>query len=267
MNSLDALLPPRDVSTADERPATMASAPLDIPVAHLLVTGDALVGAPGVLPSSSAWRHVPSLADGLLLANELRPQALLIDADAVRGDVRLHCALLRYQPAIVFVTSNPLFAHEAFEMGAVDCLAKPVEHARLALAFERIRSWTRARAEAAAAPAGGEEVASRWLRMVRNGSLVVTPLDNVVYFQAERKLTRVVLEDTDGYLHMGINAVAAKLDPRGFWRLHRSTIVNGRFVSMVQRDELGRLSVRMHGRSELLFVSKSHDALWRDGIF
>jgi len=266
MNSLDALLTPREEPTPDEEPTATASGALDWPSPNLLVTGDALAGAIAALPPSLPWRHVPSLADAMLLANENRPQALLIDADQTHGNVRLYCALLRYEPAIVFVTSNPLFAHDAFEMGAVDCLAKPLEAARVALAFERIRSWIRARSPAPA-PEAGEEVATRWLRMVRNGSLVVTPLDNVVYFQAERKLTRVVLEETDGYLHMGINAVAAKLDPRIFWRLHRSTIVNGRFVSLVQRDELGRLSVRIHGRPELLYVSKSHDALWRDGIF
>ena len=51
------------------------------------------------------------------------------------------------------------------------------------------------------------------------------------------------------------------------WRIHRSTIVNGRFVGVVQRDDLGRLMVRMHGRTEQLYVSKAHDALGRDGIF
>jgi len=40
---------------------------------------------------------------------------------------------------IVFITAYDHYALRAFETGAVDCLLKPVETARLAIAVERIR--------------------------------------------------------------------------------------------------------------------------------
>jgi DNA-binding LytR/AlgR family response regulator len=238
----------------------------------LLVVGSEVVQQLQELHAFEDVRQARSVQEAVDLVNTHRISILVIDVTGPPEAVLSECSRLRRCPAVVFLCNDPMFAQRALEMGAVDCLTKPASPIRMARALHRAQLWSKARlgpATPVAESANASDVllASRWLRMVRNGVLVVAAIDDVVYFQAERKLTRVVLANTDGYLHMGISSVASKLDSRMFWRIHRSTIVNGRFVGVVQRDDLGRLMVRMHGRTEVLYVSKANDALGRDGIF
>ncbi len=183
--------------------------------------------------------------------------------------------LIGQRPAMVIVARNACDALAAFDYGAVDFLLRLAAPERIQLAIARALVWLNATLLGAASPAP-EPVADnlnlnagkRWVRAVRNGELISAPLDEAMYFQAERKLTRVVFPDTDAYLHLGINAVARHLDSQQFWRIHRSTIVNAKHVSAVRRDELGRVHVLLRSRSERLSASRPYErALVSEGLF
>jgi DNA-binding LytR/AlgR family response regulator len=48
-------------------------------------------------------------------------------------------------------------------------------------------------------------------------------IDDVLYFQAEDKYTKVVTADGDALIKKPIRELFAELDPEAFWQVHRAT--------------------------------------------
>jgi DNA-binding LytR/AlgR family response regulator len=167
---------------------------------------------------------------------------------------------IRYKLPVIFVTGDPIFAVEAFSFEAVDFLIKPLRQDRLEQAVRRVEALLNARQPAPVT------TAAKTLCMYRGLDLVWCQVDDVFFFEAQRKYTRVVLRSYEGLLRMGISSVEESLDPKLFWRIHRSMIVNVRHVANARRDELGRLTVMLDGRQERLHVSRPNESMFRDGF-
>ena len=226
------------------------------------------------LPEPFSVKEESSYDRAVSLATVMRPDILIVDATRGQFPGSDFCQRLGYRAAVIFLTDNPAVAQRAFDAGAIDCLQSPVSDARLERALQRALTWIGQHRRLFGTDHVGASQLSfvdpgpRCVRIARNGDLLVAALSDIVYIQAERKVTRVVLQHTDGILRQGINSVAEKLDARQFWRIHRSTIVNFAHVSSVHQDDLKRVVVRMHGRTEVLYASRVHErTLFRDGIF
>ena len=144
-------------------------------------------------------------------------------------------------PYVIFVTAHPEHAIEAFDVGAVDYVLKPVDAARLTKAVERARrmrvgSGARARDEAAQAPArerAGTGALERLAIATRKGIVLVDPADvghAVLDGQLVAVHTRagVLLTDTS------LNDLADRLPADTFERVHRRAILN---LATVERLE------------------------------
>lgn len=163
----------------------------------------------------------------------LSPSLVFLDVQMPDGDgfevVRRVGA--ERMPLTVFATAHDEHALRAFEAHALDYLLKPFERERFASTLRRARGHlARARAgerdarlEALVAEEGGW--ASRIT--VRTGARIrVVPSDQVDYFTAEDNYVRIHVGERS-YLHREpLGALAARLDPRLFLRIHRSTVVN-----------------------------------------
>ena len=91
----------------------------------------------------------------------------------------------------------------------------------------------------------------------------VITVEDVCYFQADSKYTRVVTPEGESLIRKPIKELSHELDPASFWQIHRSTIVNVRAISGVVRDLRGRTQVRLKRREELLAVSDAYTQLFR----
>ncbi len=170
---------------------------------------------------------------------------------------------------VVFVTAYDDHALAAFDAGAVDYLVKPLQMARLATAIARVKRHL------ALAPPPLDDVlrelargapATEYLRWI-NASLAdevrVITVDEVLYFQADTKYTRVVTEDGEALIRRSLKELQEQLDPGTFWVIHRSTIVNANAIAGVTRDFRGRVRVKLRSRDERLPVSEAHEHLFR----
>ncbi len=181
---------------------------------------------------------------------------------------------------VVFVTAFDEFAVRAFEQEALDYVLKPVSLQRLAQTVERIK---RALAESNAADMGSDaRLASalqrllpaavaasgtaQLLRYVRASQGELThqiDVADVLYFRADDKYTCVQTASGEHLIRTPITELAAQLDPEQFWQVHRSTLINLRFVAGTRRDELSRLFVRLHGHPAELPVSRAYVHLFK----
>ncbi len=88
-------------------------------------------------------------------------------------------------------------------------------------------------------------------------------VDEVLYFQADAKYTRVVTATSEALIGTSLRQLRAALDPTCFWLIHRSTIVNARSIAGVVRDRRGRAAVRLKSRPETLSVSEAYAHLFK----
>jgi DNA-binding LytR/AlgR family response regulator len=186
-------------------------------------------------------------------------------------------------PEIVFVTAYDEYAIQAFEQGVVDYLLKPVDRERLAITVERIRKRLAQRgASSGAAPVLSHEALQallerlqtqleggqapgylKWIQAQIGQQIQMIPVDEVLFFVSDEKYTRVQTAQLEALIRKPIKELVAELDPKWFWQIHRSTLVNARAIAGVSRDFRGRQLVAVKGRPEKLEVSRSYSQLFK----
>jgi DNA-binding LytR/AlgR family response regulator len=225
--------------------------------------------------------------DAAKLIDSLAPDVAFLDIQ-MPGMTGLEVAQgIEGDTLAVFVTAYDEYAVRAFDQGAVDYLLKPVNEERLAKCVERVKqrlatdASTSAPHAAAALPAnlahalqalmrasgaqGADAGMQRYLRFVRahernaQGEQVLQiDVNDVLYFDAADKYTCVVLATGEKLIRTSISELEAELDPSLFQRIHRSTLVNLRYVHATRRDESGRMFVRIKAHKRELPVSRAY---------
>ena len=222
--------------------------------------------------------HVVAEADNgvqaLRLLDELRPTVVFLDIE-MPGATGLEVAReASGRSHVVFVTAYDQHAVAAFDQGAVDYVLKPVSAARLFTAVSRVKqrlssSAPPARLDAlvgqlAAVSAGGPPRAHlRWINATVGQTLKLITVDEVQYFQADNKYTRVVTRDGEALIRKSLKELVEELDAQQFWQIHRATLVNAMAVAGVSRDFRGRMLVKLKERPETLTVSDSYAHLFK----
>lgn len=220
----------------------------------------------------------------------------LTGVDAAREILQMETAEDEWLPEIVFITAYDEYAVQAFEHGAVDYVLKPAAVERLVKTAERLAQRLAARlqpaqaqadAPAASAAQGGAGAGSspasmqallqqlsaqlsgqapQYLEVLQAnaGSTVqVIPVREVLFFVSDEKYTRVQTAAAEALIRKPIKELVNELDPRHFWQIHRSAIVNVQAVTQVVRDERGRQIVHLNGHPQKLEVSRSFAGVFK----
>jgi DNA-binding LytR/AlgR family response regulator len=185
-------------------------------------------------------------------------------------------------PEIVFITAYDQYAVEAFEQGVVDYVLKPAERERLQLTTQRLRARLDARRRGEAAPetpaqplqqllhqlagrvnAAGAPAYLQWIQANVGSTIQMIPVDEVLFFVSDEKYTRVQTAQVEALIRKPIKELVDELDPKQFWQIHRSTLVNVKAIAGITRDFRGRQIVSVKGHPEKLEVSRSYTGLFK----
>jgi DNA-binding LytR/AlgR family response regulator len=179
---------------------------------------------------------------------------------------------------VVFVTAYAQHAVEAFEKEAVDYLLKPVSPERLAQTVSRLKKEMALDPKSGNIPGISAERLERiiagfskreipqhigYIRVQQGDSIRLIPVGEVIYFKAGDKYTAVITREGESLIRKPIRELVEELDPEQFYQIHRSTIVNVRFVSRVSRSLTGRGVLRLKDHPESLTVSKRYMHLFK----
>ena len=105
------------------------------------------------------------------------------------------------------------------------------------------------------APAGGR---LQWIRASVGQMIKLIPVDEVLYFRSDEKYTLMVWVGGEALIRKSIRELLDGLEPETFIQIHRSTIVNLRFVAQVLKGPNETAEVHLKGRNETLSVSRNH---------
>ncbi len=139
-------------------------------------------------------------------------------------------------PKIVFATAFDQYAVKAFEVNAVDYLLKPFDKKRVAQAVQKAR----AQQDAGAAPAEKFETLVRMLESQKQpaakillkaaGRMLLVDQKDICYAWIEDGVITVVTAGAAGMEGQSncrtLEELLDALDPKLFWRAHRSYLVN-----------------------------------------
>ena len=192
---------------------------------------------------------------------------LLRDVDAVFLDIRMPgtdgldiARALRRQPvppAVVFVTAHDDRAVDAFDLGAVDYLLKPLRPERLA---ESLRRVVAARSSGPDADrADDDEV----IPVELAGRTTMLPRAEVRWVEAQGDYARLHTAEASHLIRVPLSVLAERWADAGFVRIHRSYLVSLRDVRELRLTGSGY--VVLTGDRELP-VSRRHTRELKDRL-
>ena len=261
------------------RRSRLSSRPMSTPTA-IIAEDEATLRGQLVEQLGQLWPElaiVGEAADGvqaLRLLDEHRPDVMFLDIQ-MPGATGLEVARQASGRChVVFVTAYDQHAVAAFDQGAVDYVLKPVSAARLFTAVSRLKqrlgtpparldATLSGLAGAAAPPPAAARQYLRWINASVGQNVKLITVDEISYFQADNKYTRVVTGEGEALIRKPLKELVEELDPNQFWQIHRSTLVNAMAIAGVTRDFRGRMLVKLKSRPETLLVSDSYTHLFR----
>jgi len=174
-------------------------------------------------------------------------------------------------PYVILVTAHPEFALPAFEVQVSDYLVKPVQRERFLgsvmrakqrIAERRVAGLARQIAGAVATNGSGEapprgahaspaeKYADQMTIRVRR-RMFSLEVSDISWIQGASQYSRVHTKNGEYLLSRTLASLECELDPRRFFRIHRSAIVNAAHVREVRSSGDGRYNIYLHGGQAL----------------
>jgi two-component system LytT family response regulator len=214
-----------------------------------------------------------SAAEARRKIGEQQPDLVFMDIEMPGGSgLELLQSLGEPHPYVIFVTAHPEFALGAFEANAADYLMKPVQRQRfngsLLRAKQRISESRvaglarriagavgngRGRANGDAANGtidSAQKYADQMTIRVRR-RMFALEVSDISWIQGASQYSRVHTKNGEYLLSRTLASLECELDPRRFFRIHRSAIVNASHVREVRSSGDGRYNIYLHGGQAL----------------
>lgn len=211
-------------------------------------------------------------AEAIELITQLKPDLVLLDVQMPQGDgfdVIEKIGVME-MPAVIFVTAYDDYALRAFEVNAIDYLLKPYEDARFFAAIQRARESVRLRkAEAlntrltrllqylearppeSPTERGNVDAFSDRILVKSSGEIIFLKYEEIDWIEAEGDYMVFHVAGKTHLLRETMARLEARLDPKRFIRIHRSTIVNVDRVRKLTPSFVGEYTVVLHDGTKL----------------
>lgn len=172
---------------------------------------------------------------GIQLAKQEKPDLILLDIQVGSENSLEHIGALDYDPVIICTTLYDDHALEAFDVGAMDYLTKPITPEKLDRVIQRIEKRV----------AAGRPESSSSIALKIGTTTHVVEFTDIILITGERDYTMVLDVKQTSYLcAQRMLDWKECLSEDDFIQLDRSTIVNFRQIESFHQDgSLGRANV------------------------
>lgn len=195
--------------------------------------------------------------DAIKKVKELAPDVLFLDMDMpdLSGlQVAEIVGELNPQVKIVFSTAYDQYAVHAFKLRAFHYMLKPYDEEDIAIVFRELRKIQpqSSTATAALSPSASIKTSVKLALELDEGIRYVSPKD-IMYISKEVKHVQVHLHDKAYIVSYTLSELEQKLEPYGFFRCHKSYLVNLASISEMKTWVNGAYNLLMEdaGRSTI----------------
>lgn len=165
-----------------------------------------------------------------------------------------------HMPAVIFATAYDQYAIDAFDMAAVDYLLKPYDDERfeqaLARARERLATQSmenvthrlKALLSGESAPESTGDAEPHYLERIgvdMRGQMRIVPVDRIDFITASGPYAELHVGEDTFVIRERMKVLEERLDPRLFYRIHRSTIVQLDRIESLKYSSGGEYAVRL----------------------
>jgi DNA-binding LytR/AlgR family response regulator len=138
-------------------------------------------------------------------------------------------------PKVIFTTAYKQFAHDAFELDAVDYLLKPISLERFIKAINKIENREEVKGKPGMDEPGLHYKPFLYFRVERQ--MVKVLLDQILYIESLKDYVKIVCENQPPVISkQTISALEEMLPRKKFLRIHRSFIISSEKTSSFTRE-------------------------------
>ncbi|MEP6904398.1 MAG: response regulator [Actinomycetota bacterium] len=210
------------------------------------------------------------------MIEQIKPDLALLDLQmpVVTGLEAVKLIKKRLMPLVAFVTAYDEYAVQAFEIGAVDYLLKPVDRSRLREALNRAQERleqsdfreSETKKIMLATEIYEEHIKQPILERIPvkyHEAIVLVPVEEVISIVADAELLHITTIDNTRYtINFRLKDLETRLDPAKFVRLSRGALVNLKMITHVNPMPGGTYSVSLKNNQEIN-VSRLQSKLFR----
>lgn len=153
---------------------------------------------------------------------------------------------------IVFQTAYEEYALEAFRVGAIDYLLKPYTIEEIKRVFERVEKYKKS------------INSLRLMVKTLGGDYKIISAEDIFYVKAELKDSLLRTREEQIYYPLSISKLEEKLKDRGFFKVHKSYLVNLDKVEHIQTISQSKLLFKFRGIGDVVISSKEGAKLFRE---
>lgn len=158
---------------------------------------------------------------------------------------------------IVFATAYSQYAVKAFELGVDNYILKPFDPDRVRRVLEKCRRTAASAVPAASASPAASALSSDRLAINTNRKILLLDIRQIVYLETEGR--GCILHTTAGKYNDNqlLGEFEKRLNPHGFYRIHKSYLVNLNYISELFPWANNSLALKMQGfERDILPVSR-----------
>ncbi|MCX6120928.1 MAG: LytTR family DNA-binding domain-containing protein [Ignavibacteriales bacterium] len=211
--------------------------------------------------------------EAIEMLSKIRPDLIFLDIEMPRlNGMELAQRLMeKGDPCIVFVTAYEKYALDAFKVQAADYVLKPINEFNIREAIERVADRIRQRRRQETdsrldsiiqlieqqkkdlQPAGSLDR----LTIKNNGRIYFVETTSIDWIQAEGNYVTLHAGTVKHLLRIKMNQLEERLNPKQFFRIHRSTIVNIQSIKELRSYFNGTYMILLSGNTKI-FSSRGY---------
>jgi len=183
----------------------------------------------------------------LKLINELKPEVAFLDITMPGISGMELAGMIDQSVQVVFITAHHDYAINAFELGSVDYILKPVDRERLGKTLHRIR-----RSKAGAL--------NETLTVSVKNETIILNIRDIIFIEKQQGRKQIIIytHDNQLFVNLPLNNLESRLARFGFVRTHKSFLVNinklGRILPWGHKSYLAKL----HGTQKEVIISRKY---------
>lgn len=198
--------------------------------------------------------------------NELKPELIFLDINIrdMDGFQVLEAVDYHPSPKVIFITAHDDFAVKAFDYEAFDYLVKPFKEERFYRTIEKVLSKNETSSDSL------EENLKKLMQKlnveennyvqkfaIKQGNKTILVATDKINYIISSGVYVEIFTDEGKYVHReSLNNLEVQLNPKVFFRVHRSAIVNLQAVKEIVHSDYAEIDARMKDNT-LVSVSKS----------